>query len=108
MAVKKFGRTTGFTNGVVEARIPTFTPIPYKARQFQATVWLKDIWSVRGAPGIPFALPGDSGSLVVTGDASGAVGVVFATAGSDYAFIIPMDHVVSCFGGLRLVDKHGV
>jgi hypothetical protein len=108
LRVKKFGRTTGLTLGHVEARMPSFTPIPYKAKYFQATVWFHEVWSARGERGIPFALPGDSGSLVVTEDATAAVGLVFAACAYDYALILPMNHVATCFGGIRLVEKHGV
>jgi hypothetical protein len=107
MAVKKVGRTTGLTTGTVEATLTPFA-IPYKSRHFTATVWFQDAWSVRGTNGSHFALQGDSGSLVVDNDGGGAVGLVFAVAGSgDYAIIIPMTHVVGLFGGIALVGNHG-
>ncbi len=109
LAVKKFGRTTGFTKGTVESYLNTPFAIPYKSRHFNATVWFRDMWTVRGEPGTPFALQGDSGSLVVAGDADSAVGLVFAVGGyGDYAIIIPMTHVLQQFGGLMLVTGHGV
>ena len=108
MRVKKFGRTTALTQGVVEALIPGMTPIPYQSRFFKATVWFSEVWTVRGDGGIPFALPGDSGSLVVTEDAKSAVGLVFAACGNDYALLLPMEHVATCFGGIKLVDRHGI
>jgi hypothetical protein len=107
LSVKKFGRTTGLTTGRVESEV-TLSPVPYKSRFFTATVYFKGVWSVLGDGGIPFALPGDSGSLVVTHDGRSAVGVVFAAAQGGYGFMIPMDHVATCFSGLRLVDKHGI
>lgn len=107
MSVVKFGRTTGKTTGRVEARIPTDTPIPFRMKYFTATVWFRDVWTVLGDEGDPFALPGDSGSLVVSEDGKHAIGLVFAAAG-DYGVIIPMPHVLSCLGGLELVGKHGV
>ena len=45
--VKKFGRTTGLTLGIVESRLLPF-PIPYKCRHFSATVWFSDVWTIRG------------------------------------------------------------
>jgi len=79
MKVKKFGRTTGLTKGEVEAKVATPMPVTYNARYFKDTVWFKDVWSVRSADsGDAFALPGDSGSLVVNDDASRAVGIIFA------------------------------
>ena len=59
----------------------------------------------------PFALPGDSGSLVVTEDGAHAIGVVFAAsqgASGDYGIIIPIHHVLSRFNGLQLVNGHGI
>jgi hypothetical protein len=71
-------------------------------------VWFKDVWTVR-AIDAPFALPGDSGSLVVNENATGAVGIVFAANSSgEYAWIIPMPTVAAAFGGLRLLSGHGV
>lgn len=81
-------------------------PLPYKLKLFAATVYFREVWTVLG-DGVPFALPGDSGSLVVTEDAKSCVGLVFA-AGQDYGIIIPVQQVTACFGGIRLVDKHGV
>ena len=105
--VKKFGRTTGLTLGIVESRLLPF-PIPYKCRHFSATVWFSDVWTIRGA-GDPFALPGDSGSLVVTENAEEAVGLIFAvSARGDYGIMIPMNHVAAQFGGLSLVKNHGI
>ena len=95
--------------GTVKSYLNTPFAIPYKSRHFNATVWFRDMWTVRGEPGTPFALQGDSGSLVVAGDADSAVGLVFAVGGyGDYAIVIPMTHVLQQFGGLMLVAGHGV
>jgi hypothetical protein len=107
MRVKKFGRTTGFTTGTIESRQVRLC-IPYESEKFRAHVWFKDVWTVRTGDGTPFALPGDSGSLVVTEDGRLAVGLVFAVGSRDVTFIIPMDGVVKRFGGLSLVSKHGL
>lgn len=106
MHVKKVGRTSGLTEGIVEAYINTPTPIPYKARHFSATVWIENVWTVRASSGSAFALPGDSGSLVVSEDEGASIGLVFAAQG-EYGWIIPMIHVISLFGGLILVSGHG-
>jgi hypothetical protein len=108
MSVKKFGRTTGLTVGEVEANVTSPMPVGYTSKHFKGTVWFKDIWTVRGTRGA-FALPGDSGSLVVTEDGKTAVGLVFAANGNgEYAWIIPMPCVVGSFGGLQLVTDHGL
>jgi hypothetical protein len=109
MKVKKFGRTTGITSGLVEARVSTPMPVTYTAKHFKGTVWFKDVWSVATAASSPFALPGDSGSLVVTEDAQQAVGVLFAANRTgEYGWIIPMPCVAASFGGLALVSQYGV
>jgi hypothetical protein len=109
MRVKKFGRTTAYTTGTVEALLNAPLPIPYRCRFFTATVWFEDVWTVRANPGGPFALPGDSGSLVVNETGKAAIGLVFAASPvGDYGLIIPMTHIVNLFGGLKLVSKHGI
>jgi len=106
MRVKKFGRTTGLTTGVVEAFVNTPTPIPYSAKHFKARVWFENVWTVKG-DGEPFAMPGDSGSVVVTEDNSAVVGLVFA-ANADWGWIIPISCIITEFGGLEFVTGHGV
>jgi hypothetical protein len=108
MSVKKFGRTTGLTKGAVEARITSPVPVAYNSKNFKGIVWFSDVWTVRGHGG-PFALSGDSGSLVVTKDGQAAIGLVFAANSTgEYAWIIPMPCVVGAFGGVDLVTSHGV
>jgi hypothetical protein len=109
MRVKKFGRTTALTTGTVEARITTPVGLDYNSKYFKAKVWFKDVWTVKASPTEAFALPGDSGSLVVSEDATRAIGVVFACSRrGEYAWIIPMANAQGAFGGLTLVGKHGV
>jgi hypothetical protein len=110
MRVKKTGRTTGLTNGSVEALINSPLAVPYKCRFFAATVWFRDVWTVRADQGTAFALGGDSGSLVVTEDGKSAVGLVFAASvpSGDLAYIVPMNHITGLFGGITLVGKHGI
>jgi hypothetical protein len=107
LKVKKFGRTTGLTTGMMQAKL-TLTPIPYRSKFFTATVYFKDVWTVLGNGGTAFALPGDSGSLVVTENSDATVGVVFAAGQGGYGIIIPMGSIVGCFGGIKLVGGHGV
>lgn len=109
MRVKKWGRTTGFSVGELEARVLTPTPVTYNARHFRGTVWFTNVWTIRALGGEPFALAGDSGSLVVNEDASRALGLVFAASRSgDYAWMIPMACITRSFGGLSLVGRHGI
>ena len=106
--VKKVGRTTGVTFGVVESLIFAPMPLPYKTRYFTATVWFTNVWSVRADEGDHFALPGDSGSLVVTEGGEAAVGLLFACSGKgDYGFIAPIQTVLSDLN-LSLVSNHNI
>ena len=109
LRVKKVGRTTGATVGVCEAFVPTPWILPYKSGKFSATVWFSDTWTVRSDSPDPFALPGDSGSLVVTEDGLSTVGLLFAVNNKgEYGIIIPINSVLQEFGGAVLVSKHGV
>jgi hypothetical protein len=109
MHVKKFGRTTGLSLGIVQAKITAPMAVGYTSKRFKGTVWFKDVWTVRARTSDPFALPGDSGSLVVTDDGTQAVGILFAANNTgDYGWIVPMPCVVAAFGGLTLVGNHGV
>lgn len=109
LRVKKTGRTSALTVGVVEAFVPTPWILPYKSTKFSAMVWFKDTWTVRSAEADPFALPGDSGSLVVTEDGNGAVGLLFAANNKgDYGIIVPIQDVLNACGNLQLVSRHGI
>jgi hypothetical protein len=113
MSVKKFGRTTGLTHGTVQSLVNSPQPLPYKFSRFAAVVWFIDAWIIEATPtpeiGKIFALPGDSGSLVVTEKGDAAVGLVFAASpNGEYGFIVPMNHIATVLGGLSLVSGHGV
>lgn len=108
MKVKKYGRTTGFTEGTVEAFVPTPWVLPYKSKRFTAEVWFQDTWTIRTDDGSPFALPGDSGSLVVAQDGSAAVGLVFAVnARGGYAICSELSRVLAALGNPTLLSNHG-
>ncbi|MER2528528.1 MAG: hypothetical protein ABTR07_11425 [Candidatus Competibacter denitrificans] len=106
MKVKKFGRTSGLTYGTVEAVIPGKMPLPYKTKNFSATVWFENVWTILGM-NESFALPGDSGSLVVTDDGQHSVGLIFA-ASRDYGIIVPITEALLQLGTLSLVSGHGI
>ena len=109
LRVKKYGRTTGLTSGVVEAAIPVPMALPYKTRYFSSTVWFIDVWTVRAdVDAGTFALPGDSGSLVVTEDDNNAVGLLFAASRrGEYGYIASVGTVLNEMG-ISLVDGHGI
>ena len=106
LKVKKVGRTTGLTSGVIESRAAKVLPIPYKSAKFKATVYFDDVWFVNGDDGQPFAAPGDSGSLVVSESGDEAVGLLFAVTSIGLAVIIPIEAVLQYFG-LELVNGVG-
>ncbi len=56
----------------------------------------------------PFAMEGDSGSLVVTADESASVGLLFAADNSRYGCIIPMQTVLDKLGGAQIVTRHRI
>jgi hypothetical protein len=83
--------------------------LPYRASKFNAVVWFIDTWTVRSEDNDPFALPGDSGSLIVSEDASSAIGLLFAVNNKgDYGIFVPIQDVLRAFGNLELVSGHGV
>ena len=107
LRVKKFGRTTGLTFGTIEAKTTPF-PLPYRNPNFTAVVWFTDVWTVAADPEDHIALPGDSGSLVITENEGAAVGLLFAASPrGDYAYIAPIDTVLSELQ-LELVSNHGI
>ncbi len=99
MIVEKVGRTTGHTTGIIESKIVSMMPLPYKDKRFAATVNYANVWAVASTGG-PFALPGDSGSLVVTQDGGAAVGLLFAVSNDGMrAFFTDIRHVLKGLGG---------
>ena len=107
MSVKKAGRTTGVTFGTVHTLVSEPIPIPCNARGFKGNVWFKNVWYVK-TDDPPFALPGDSGSLVVTEDGSTAVGLLFSSSSSgNLGVMIPVSHVLRKLG-VELVSGHGI
>jgi hypothetical protein len=107
--VKKVGRTTGLTTGTIEALLPTPWILPYKTGKFSAQVWFTDAWTILGDNGEPFALPGDSGSLIVREDDSAAIGLLFAASqNGHYGIMMPIEDALKAFGDSRLVSSHGI
>jgi hypothetical protein len=105
MRVKKFGRSTGLTHGVISGRVEGHWSVPYETKDFKAMLWFKNHAMIE-ASRIPFALPGDSGSLVVTEDEGAAVGLIFSTNTiGNLAYIIPIRHVLKALK-VSLVSKH--
>lgn len=108
LPVKKVGRTTGLTTGVVIGVFQTPVGIPYTSDRFRSQVYFQNVWAVKTLTGEPFSLAGDSGSLVVSEDGTEAVGLIFAgTTNGDVSFVIPISTVLNSIGG-TLVSGHGI
>jgi hypothetical protein len=96
MRVRKHGRTTGYTEGVVTD--VSYNPIVGMDHNNPRIVALfKDqIRIERLAPYLAFGLGGDSGSLIVGAGAHDAVGLYFAgPAGGAYGIANPIDDVLA-------------
>ena len=108
LLVKKFGRTTGLTHGVVIGRAVTGLGIPYASKRFTSMVYFDQAWTVAATTGGAFSLGGDSGSLVVSQEGSRAIGLIFAGATSgEVSFMVPMESVLRALSA-DLVSGHGV
>jgi hypothetical protein len=107
MKVKKIGRTTGLTHGTIESLTVGTVKLPYKVEGFNATVYFKDFWFIKGDDNTAFAMPGDSGSLVVSEDGNIALGLIFAANGQ-YACITPLKSIFDALGGGELVGGYGI
>jgi hypothetical protein len=114
MRVKKWGRSTGFTTGVVESELAQLI-LPYKNKAFSAVVYFTEVYTIRGDSGDNFAIAGDSGSLVVSEDGTQAVGLVFATSTSsagNYTVVASLSRTLSELelssgaSGLEVVSGH--
>lgn len=107
LMVKKYGRTTGITEGIVTDKIAVAKPIEYKHNTFSVISWFKDIWAVVSAnQGEPFSLPGDSGSLVITPGNPQAIGIIFA-GGRGLSYMIPLLKLSNEMG-FQLVSNHAL
>jgi hypothetical protein len=107
MKVKKVGRTTGLTTAVVDGEVSDPYGVNCNIQDFRAKVWFKNFWCLIGTE-IPFALPGDSGSLVVTEDGKAAVGLIFSSSPNGaIGHMIPFSHIAKRLG-IKLRNGHGV
>lgn len=117
MPVKKWGRSTGLTDGVIEyiGKGQSPEPIDYNiicyygpmySQVFKGTVYYDRVYTVAGSP---FSVGGDSGALVVTDNPSQKeeiVGVVIA-GGSKKSILLPIKPALKELK-LELVSGHNV
>jgi hypothetical protein len=101
MNVKKIGRTTGFTTGVV-TDVSGETTVGYGPGQFAHFV---NQIAIQGDAG-PFSLAGDSGSLVVDGDTNRPTGLLFS-GGGNITYANPIMEVMSALTISRFLPAPG-
>ncbi len=109
--VKKVGRTTGLTSGWLFGKAGGEFEVRIKDPDFTSSIYFNDMFAITDdSSGKPFALPGDSGSLVVR-DNNGtleAVGIVFAISPRTMiTHVMPIEVVLDRLG-VTLVGDHNV
>lgn len=115
MEVEKVGRTTGHTTGTIVGRmlVPVSILCSSERHNFKAEIWFANALIVHGN-NTEFSDGGDSGSLVVTKDATGklfACGLLFAggqdsmAAGQHMTLILPIRPILEELG-VTLVGGH--
>ncbi|MCW3784349.1 S1 family peptidase [Defluviimonas salinarum] len=113
MRVRKVGRTTALTSGVIVAQSASPVPVAYTVNEYgvKKNVWFKKVFIVVGDDGVPFSRSGDSGSLVVARNAAGeevAVGLVFAgNEQRGISFILPLADILQRLD-VHIVSGHNV
>jgi hypothetical protein len=90
-SVRKHGRTTGHTIGIIMA-----TDVNLWVGYPCGRAWFEDQILITGIGPTAFALPGDSGSLIVDAVTREPVALLFA-GGKSYTFANPIDIVLSHF-----------
>ncbi|HEX4336274.1 MAG TPA: hypothetical protein VH062_10200 [Polyangiaceae bacterium] len=101
LRVQKIGRTTGHTFGTIESKVRRVMALPYKGSSFTAVVNYADVWVIRSNDAEePFALPGDSGSLIMDEEGTTAVALLFAASqDGQRAWAASLSSVIRELGG---------
>lgn len=95
-SVRKHGRTTGHTVGVV-MDISANLWVSYRVGNRNQSAWFEDQIAIQGVGAAPFSQPGDSGSLIVDAVDLEPVALLFA-GGSMLTFANPIDKVLNHYG----------
>lgn len=111
MKVMKAGRTTGLTAGDVENQLVDPYPVMIEIDfvQGKKLVYFEDLFVI-GNDTTPFALSGDSGSLIVSADRDDdkvALGMVVATDQEGKTLALSLDRIISFFG-MEIVSGHNI
>lgn len=113
LQVKKWGRSTGFTRGEVDAvSVREYVEYdvtsyygPMNSQRFRGTVYYKLVYEVSSISG-PFSLGGDSGALVVTNDGKKEKIVGMVIAGTRLkSLVLPFQDGLNELG-LSIIRKH--
>ena len=99
----------GLTTGRVTSRLPEPWPVEYEVDVTggRKIIYFENLFEIENQT-TPFALPGDSGSLIVTDDPGGqkiAVGIVVATDNHMLTLALSLDRILDYFG-VTLVAGH--
>lgn len=108
MRVKKAGRTTGITEGVIYGQAAGATSTIYNVheKQFSGHAYFEPVFLVKGAHDL-FADRGDSGSLVIGLCDDGewrSVGLVYAVL-NEFTYILPIRPILAHFN-VKLISQH--
>lgn len=110
MIVEKVGRSSERTSGTLVGWATQIVPAPANVGVFKGTIYFERLLVVIRR-GLPFAEPGDSGSLVVTEERGGkrhAVGIVFAVSSDRVkTYVAPIADVLDKLK-VKLIGGHNV
>jgi hypothetical protein len=95
-SVRKHGRTTGHTIGVV-MDVSANLWVDYRVGNQNLSAWFEDQIAVMGVGAAPFSQGGDSGSLIADAVTLEPVALLFAGGGS-LTFANPIDLVLQHYG----------
>ncbi len=116
LAVKKWGRSTGLTEGHIYDVVEGGYPVPYKvtshygphaSQVFRGTIYFNQAYEIKPAGVRSFSEGGDSGALVVTNDPNEderIVGVVVA-GGAESSLVLPLQPMLK---HLKLTIVNGI
>jgi len=95
-SVRKHGRTTGHTVGVI-MDLSASLWVGYRVGNANQSAWFEDQIAIQGVGAAPFSQPGDSGSLIVDAVDLEPVALLFAGGGT-LTFANPIKAVLTYYG----------
>lgn len=112
MKVKKVGRTTGITEGIVRAQVSGPHAVRYKMPELEVdlTVFYEPVFIVEATKGAHFSWNGDSGALVIgeiAPNKMAGVGLIFSGDGKGASHVLPLEPILQHFK-VSLVSGHNV